>query len=86
MQTYQVTANLTGLTANVPESVEAGKPLSFTLAPEKGYGLPAAIQVTMGGQNLLAYQYAYDLSLIHIFPSRRRSILSPTPAMWSMAR
>ena len=60
VQTYQVTANLTGLTANVPESVEAGKPLSFTLAPEKGYGLPAAIQVTMGGQNLLAYQYAYD--------------------------
>ena len=60
VQTYQVTANLTGLTANVPESVEAGKALSFTLAPEKGYGLPAAIQVTMGGQNLLAYQYAYD--------------------------
>lgn len=26
VQTYRVTANLTGLTANVPESVEAGKP------------------------------------------------------------
>ena len=60
VQMYQITTNLTGLTSNAPETVEEGKALSFTMSPEKGFGLPLAIQVTMGGQNLLAYQYSYD--------------------------
>lgn len=60
IQYYSVTANLTNLTANAPERVVEGETLSFTLAPERGYGLPEAITVTMGGQMLISTQYGYD--------------------------
>lgn len=60
IQYYSVTANLTNLTANAPERVVEGETLAFTLAPERGYGLPEAITVTMGGQMLISTQYGYD--------------------------
>lgn len=60
VEKYDITLNLTGLTANAPEQVEEGKALSFTMSPERGYGLPETIQVTMGGQKLATSQYTYD--------------------------
>lgn len=60
VEEYSITMNLTNLTSDAPSSVQEGADLSLTLTPEKGYGLPEAIQVTMGGQMLLSTQYDYD--------------------------
>ena len=63
---YEISACLVGSemcirdSSDAPSSVQEGADLSLTLTPEKGYGLPEAIQVTMGGQMLLSTQYDYD--------------------------
>lgn len=58
---YDVTATLTHLTATIAEKVAYNEPLSFTLVPEQGYKLPAAITVEMGTSTLQAgADYTYN--------------------------
>lgn len=58
---YDVTATLTHLTATIAEKVDYNDPLSFTLVPEQGYKLPAAITVEMGTSTLQAgADYTYN--------------------------
>lgn len=58
---YDVTATLSHLTATIAEKVAYNDPLSFTLVPEQGYKLPAAITVEMGASALqVGVDYTYN--------------------------
>ena len=63
--TYQVDGtgikNLIVAGQPLPETVNEGEPLTFTLAAKEGFVLPKAITITMGGEELTAgYTYTYN--------------------------